>query len=89
MQITADGERKLISTKVFSGGYEDIYTGVCCVQDNIIGTEDVFVTKYDFSISNNGIAFGNGKSVYVYDSTCQDAQFTSYENATFNLKVCI
>ncbi|XP_060592828.1 uncharacterized protein LOC132747457 isoform X4 [Ruditapes philippinarum] len=85
-KITVNGERELVATRFHTGGYEDIYTGVCCVQDNIIGTKGVFVTKYDFAISNNGKAYGNDKSVYVFDSTCQDAEFTSFENASFRLK---
>jgi hypothetical protein len=86
-QITVSGEKELVSTKSFTGGYEDIYTGVCCIQDNIIGTKGVFATKYDFSISNNGITYGNDRSVYVFDSTCQEVEFTSFENASFSLKV--
>ncbi|XP_060573106.1 neurogenic locus Notch protein-like [Ruditapes philippinarum] len=85
-KITISGERELISTPSFFGEYEDIFTGVCCIQDNVIDTEGLFVTKYDFSISNNGITYGNVKSVHVYDSTCQEATFTSFENASFSLK---
>ncbi|XP_060561687.1 fibropellin-1-like [Ruditapes philippinarum] len=73
-------------TKSFTGGYEDIFTGVCCVQDNIIDTESLFVTQYDFSISNNGLTFVNYKSVYVLDSTCQEGENTSFDNASFSLK---
>ncbi|XP_060592666.1 von Willebrand factor D and EGF domain-containing protein-like [Ruditapes philippinarum] len=77
-KITFNGERQFISTHTFSGGYEDIFTGVCCIQDKSIRTKGVFVTKYDFSISNNGITYGNNKTVYVFDSTCQDAKITSF-----------
>ncbi|XP_060570056.1 uncharacterized protein LOC132728427 [Ruditapes philippinarum] len=85
-KITVKGEREIISTQTFPGGYEDIFTGVCCIQDNVIGTEDAFFTKYDISISNNGITYGNDKNVYVFDSTCQEAVNGSSDNVSFSLK---
>jgi hypothetical protein len=80
---------QFISTQTFSGGYEDIFTGVCCIQDNSIRTEGLFVTKYNFSISNNGITYGNNISVYVFDSTCQDAKITYLEDPSFHIKVTL
>lgn len=34
---------------------------------------DVFSTRYDIALSNNGHNFGTTETLHVFDSTCQDA----------------
>lgn len=86
-KILMNGDAELVSADTIKGGFEDIFTGICCVPENIIGSDDVFVAVYGVSISNNGINFGNSENVYVFDSECQEVEYTPDNSRVFSLKV--
>lgn len=77
---------EIVSTRSYPGGYEDIFTAVCCI-GNPVGTDDVYVAMYDVSISNDGVTYSNEKTVYVYDSTCQEIEVQNNGSRLFTLKV--
>jgi hypothetical protein len=82
-----NGAVEFVSSRTSIGGYEDIFTGICCAPESIIGSDDVFVAQYTVSISNNGIHFGNEESVYVFDSVCQSISTSESGSKSFSLKV--
>jgi hypothetical protein len=88
-QILKDGDIEFVSSQTLTGGFEDIFTGICCAPDSIIGRKDVFVAQYTVSLSNNGIHFGKEESVYVFDSSCQSISTSEAGSKTFSLKVSI
>ncbi|WAR02990.1 VWDE-like protein [Mya arenaria] len=69
-KISIHGKEELVSEYRSNGSYEDIFTGVCCSNHNKYDV-DAFAVKYEVSASNGGSNFGNIKSVFVFDSTCQ------------------
>ncbi|XP_053387517.1 von Willebrand factor D and EGF domain-containing protein-like isoform X3 [Mercenaria mercenaria] len=85
-KISVNGIRTNVSSKLLKGEYKDIFTGLCCVPENIAGRDNVFVSNYNISISNNGEHFGNEKSVFVYDSTCQYLEESLDTGKKFSLK---
>ncbi|XP_060570785.1 uncharacterized protein LOC132729062 isoform X2 [Ruditapes philippinarum] len=85
-KILKNGAVEPISSKTLRGGFEDIFTGICCAPDSISGQKDVFVAQYTVSISNNGINFGNAESVYVFNSECQSISTSESGSKTFSLK---
>ncbi|XP_053377681.1 neurogenic locus notch homolog protein 1-like isoform X15 [Mercenaria mercenaria] len=85
-KISVNGTLTNVSSKTLKGGYKDIFTGLCCVPENIAGTDDVFVSNYNVSISNNGENFGNEEDVYVFDSTCQHLEDDTHSVKQFTLK---
>ncbi|XP_060556760.1 uncharacterized protein LOC132717337, partial [Ruditapes philippinarum] len=85
-KILKNGAVEPVSSSSSIGGYEDIFTGICCAPKSIIGNDDVFVAQYTVSISNNGIHFGNAESVYVFDSVCQRISTSESGSKSFSLK---
>ncbi|KAH3881530.1 hypothetical protein DPMN_005456 [Dreissena polymorpha] len=63
-----------------SGEYDDMFTGVCCVQASedpsrerrSVAESLLFWKKYDIAISNDGTNFGSPVSMIVFDSVCQE-----------------
>lgn len=78
---------EFVSSETLTGGFEDIFTGICCPPESITGQKDVFVAQYTVSISNNGLNFGNAENVYVFDSNCQNITSTRDGRKVFILKV--
>ncbi|XP_060567991.1 uncharacterized protein LOC132726664 [Ruditapes philippinarum] len=74
-----------------TGYYEDIFTGECCAPDSRkrrsegINDDGPFVISYEISVSNDGVAYGEINTVFVYDTTCLK-QSSSQENITIYLK---
>jgi hypothetical protein len=77
---------------IHAGYYEDIFTGECCAPNSRkrrseeIDDDDPFVISYDISVSNDGAAYGEINTVFVYDTTCL-TQSTSQGNIMIELKV--
>lgn len=70
------------------GEYEDLFTGVCCVNDeHISGRTPSFALMYGFAISNDGVNYGTYVKTYVYDSTCQEVQSKSNGDTVILMKV--
>lgn len=75
-----------------AGEYENLFEGYCCpskVQARKRRSNDmaVFVTRYEISISNDGVNFGQSRNLYVYDSTCQEYQLAANGALVFTVKV--
>ncbi|XP_052798930.1 von Willebrand factor D and EGF domain-containing protein-like isoform X2 [Mya arenaria] len=80
-KISINGEEELVSEYRSNGSYEDIFTGVCCSNHNKYDA-DAFAVKYEVSASNGGSNYGNIKSVFVFDSTCQNVAYDKNTNGT-------
>ncbi|WAR02991.1 VWDE-like protein [Mya arenaria] len=80
-KIFINGEEELVSEYRSNGSYEDIFTGACCSDLNKYDV-DAFAVKYEVSASNDGISYGNIKTVFVFDSTCQSTAYDGNTNGT-------
>ncbi|XP_052799316.1 von Willebrand factor D and EGF domain-containing protein-like [Mya arenaria] len=80
-KISINGEEEMVSEFRSNGSYEDIFTGVCCSDLNKFDV-DAFAVKYEVSASNDGINYGNIKTVFVFDSTCQSTVYDGNTNGT-------
>ncbi|WAR02988.1 ZAN-like protein [Mya arenaria] len=80
-KISINGTEELVSKYRSNGSYEDIFTGACCSDLNKYAV-DAFAVKYEVSASNDGSNYGNTKTVYVFDSTCQHVAYDENTNGT-------
>ncbi|XP_060598147.1 uncharacterized protein LOC132751939, partial [Ruditapes philippinarum] len=74
------------------GGYEDIFTGTCCItteQEDFSSEMKDYIHVYKFSASNDGNNFGDAQTVYVYDTTCHDVNINGTNmNVTLKDNFC-
>ena len=89
-QLEENGQEvSLVDDYDRQGGYEDIFTGTCCItdeQDALSDSKD-YIHVYKFSASNDGNNFGEPQTVYVYDSTCHNVTLNeTYPTITLKVK---
>ena len=76
-QIRTSGD-EVTQTTTFKGLYINIFNGMCCIsapnerRKRQVDDNDVYITKYDVSISNDASTFGTSMTVTVFDSSCQN-----------------
>ncbi|XP_060587375.1 von Willebrand factor D and EGF domain-containing protein-like [Ruditapes philippinarum] len=89
--VYLNGTRVKIEQSIHAGYYEDIFTGECCAPESRkrrsegINDDGPFVISYDISVSNDGAAYGEINTVFVYNTTCL-TQSTSQGNIMIELK---
>ncbi|XP_060602133.1 uncharacterized protein LOC132755297 isoform X2 [Ruditapes philippinarum] len=92
--VDLDVNGTVISSDVHdrNGEYESMFDGYCCPfavtkrrkkRDVISNT---FTVRYSVSISNDGIHYGPGRNVHVFDSTCQSYVMMPTGDLIFSLK---
>ena len=77
LKTYTDGTEENITETAIAGEYDNLFTGLCCAPEErhkrSTSQGDVFSTRYDIAISNNGENYGPSETLHVFDSTCQDA----------------
>ena len=81
-----NGSKFVMSTTSYHVRLEErtLFEGYCSLQ---YGPESSWITRFQFSLSNDGNHYSENYSVYVYDSNCQTFHNDSGD-IYFTLQVC-
>ncbi|XP_053387193.1 uncharacterized protein LOC123542679 [Mercenaria mercenaria] len=92
-KVYFNGTRMKEVNSTHVGDYKDIFTGECCApavlkkrsaaEENDV--DELFVVMYEFTVSNDGVNYGETNTAFVYDTTCLQ-QVEIAGNVTFELK---
>ncbi|XP_053391350.1 von Willebrand factor D and EGF domain-containing protein-like [Mercenaria mercenaria] len=89
--VDINGTSETLDVAKVSGKYINIFTGECCFESHrdrrsVSTFIKVMHYEFDVSLSNDGVNYGSGVTLYVYDSLCQEF-FTDINGmATVRLK---
>ncbi|XP_060602737.1 uncharacterized protein LOC132755831 [Ruditapes philippinarum] len=85
-EISISGEKINVTVETLAGGFEDIFTGVCCIPEENVFSRDMFVREHDVSVSSDGVHYGENNTMYIFDSSCQKLDSLATGRPSFNLK---
>ena len=70
ISLQINGSKSVMSTTSYHVRLEErtLFEGYCSLQ---YGPESSWITRFQFSLSNDGNRYSENYSVYVYDSNCQ------------------
>jgi hypothetical protein len=86
-KISISGEEINVTIETLAGGFEDVFTGVCCIPEENVFSRDMFVREHDVSVSSDGVHYGKNNTMYIFDSTCQKLESLATGRPSFKLKV--
>ena len=91
-QASKDGYFRDIETHAGETNYLSFNEGIVSVsgiedQPSTVANDTVLAQQFGISVSNNGVNFGNPKYVTVYNSKCQEINYSSNDAIVVILKV--